>query len=100
MNRRDRRFKSLGEIQDRVGELVEEGLDGDSALETLRAELIEYYSTPEGREEIDASPHSRLRTTEAVDLLLDGWVAPVAATEVKKVKERRERLKGGKGKIV
>jgi len=40
------------------------------AKEELRSELIAYYSTPEGRAEIDDSPHGNLTTKEAVDLLL------------------------------
>lgn len=40
------------------------------AKEELRAELIAFYSTPEGRAEIDDSPHGDKTTKEAVDLLM------------------------------
>ena len=44
--------------------------DIQEARNKLREDLIAYYSTPEGRAEIDDSPHRDLLTSEAVDLLL------------------------------
>jgi len=44
----------------------------------LNTELMVYYSTREGRQEIDNSPHLHLTTKEAVDLLMrdvDSWIA-------------------------
>lgn len=44
--------------------------DVQAARNELREDLIAYYSTPEGRAEIDDSPHRDLLTAEAVDLLM------------------------------
>ena len=42
----------------------------EATLDKVRADLIAYYSTPEGRAEIDDSPHRLLSTEVAVDLLM------------------------------
>lgn len=43
----------------------------------IRTDLLNYYSTEVGRQEIDDSPHRGLSTEEAVDLLMqdvDIWI--------------------------
>lgn len=58
-------------INSRIRDLVKQGQE-EHVYELLREELIMYYSTPEGREEIERSPNKGLKTEEAVDLLLQG----------------------------
>ena len=58
-------------INSRIRELVKQGQE-EHVYELLREELLMYYATPGGREEIDRSPNKGLKTEEAVDLLLQG----------------------------
>lgn len=50
-------------------------------LEEERQTLLDYYYTPEGRMEIDESPHRHLSTKEAVELLMQD-VAIMARKEL------------------
>ena len=63
--------KGIGEINSRIRELITEGQE-EHVYELLREELLMYYSTPEGRAEIDRSPNKHMRTEEAVDTLMQG----------------------------
>lgn len=65
----------ISEVNKRIKELVGEGCKNTYAV--LRAELIEFYSTPEGRAEIDHSPQRNMKTEEAVDTLMQGVPARI-----------------------
>lgn len=60
---------TLGEIYYRIRELAGEGKDFYEISDTVREELIEYYSGV-GREKLERSPHKSLGAKEAVELLM------------------------------
>ena len=59
----------MNDINGRIRELVKVGQE-DKVYELLRLELTQYFSTPDGRAEIDRSPNKHLKTEEAVSMLL------------------------------
>lgn len=61
----------ISQINGRIRELVSEHRESE-VCGILRTELTAYYSSVEGREELLNSPHHRLRTAEAVELLMQG----------------------------
>lgn len=82
-------MKTMGEIYARIDALVGEKKSVGEISHTLRRELIEYYEG-EGRELLENSPHRGVSVAGAVELLMQ----EVSGLIQKKVKERRERLKG------
>ena len=61
----------MSQVNGRIRELVESGQE-KAVCGIIRAELTEYYSTIEGREELMNSPNKHLKVAEAVDLLMQG----------------------------
>ena len=53
-------------------------MENEERIKTeVKLRLIDYYSTPAGREEIARSPHAHLPVGEAVELLMrdvHGWI--------------------------
>jgi len=62
--------KTINEIRTRFTVLYDEIQDVNVAMVTLEAELSAYYSTPDGRREIDATPNRGVPTEIAVDMLM------------------------------
>lgn len=71
----------INDVNKRVRELVTEHREKE-AYSVIWGELVDYYSTYEGKEELANSPHKNLRLTEAVALLMQG-VAKRIEREVK-----------------
>lgn len=61
----------MNDINGSVRELVADHKEHE-AYDILQAKLMEYYSTPEGKEELANSPQKNLKTAEAVSLLMQG----------------------------
>jgi hypothetical protein len=49
---------------------VDDGKTYDKSKDDVREELLAYYSTVEGREELMNSPHNKLKPEQAVALLM------------------------------
>lgn len=89
--------KTVGDIRKNMGAKVKNGLTLDEVVESVRAELIAYYSLDKGQEELSRTPHKNLPVDVAVDLLMQD-IEPTIRREVGEL-ERRNKLKGnGKGK--
>ena len=68
--------KTINDIRVRTLELFEDNQrDMGKTLETMQSELLAYYSTPDGRAEIDGTPHRGLSTEIAVELLMQDVTA-------------------------
>lgn len=88
--REEHEKKKISDIYTQIKQLIaDEDKSVEEAREIIREELLDYYSTPEGREEITKSPHKNLTTREAVDLLM-------MDIDIRSVHERRNKDKAVK----
>ena len=86
------RPKSMQDIRNRYDELFKQKKGTGNTYDILvnisqqiEKELVDYYSTSEGRAEIDDSPHAGLETREAVALLMgdvDQWAVRTLREQV------------------
>lgn len=63
--------KSIFDIYDDVKSHVSKNYSFEQTYREVYESLLAYYSTPEGRAQIDRSPHRHLSTREAVALLME-----------------------------
>jgi hypothetical protein len=88
---RDIKPKSLVELNERATELLESGLTEQGVYDTMFKELVVYYNTLEGQEELMNSPHRTLRPTDAVALLMEDVRIIAKRQKVKKEKRDKEK---------
>lgn len=88
---RDIKPKSLVELNERATELLESGLSEQGVYDTMFKELVVYYNTLEGQEELMNSPHRTLRPTDAVALLMEDVRIIAKRQKVKKEKRDKEK---------
>lgn len=88
---RDIKPKSLVELNERAAELLESGLSEQGVYDTMFKELVVYYNTLEGQEELMNSPHRTLRPTDAVALLMEDVRIISKRQKVKKKKRDKEK---------
>lgn len=88
---RDIKPKSLVELNERATELLESGLSEQGVYDTMFKELVVYYNTLEGQEELMNSPHRTLRPTDAVALLMEDVRIVAKRQKVKKEKRDKEK---------
>jgi hypothetical protein len=88
---RDIKPKSLVELNERATELLESGLSEHGVYDTMFKELVVYYNTLEGQEELMNSPHRTLRPTDAVALLMEDVRIISKRQKVKKEKRDKEK---------
>jgi hypothetical protein len=88
---RDIKPKSLVELNERATELLESGLTEQGVYDTMFKELVVYYNTLEGQEELMNSPHRTLRPTDAVALLMEDVRIISKRHKVKKEKRHKEK---------
>lgn len=93
---RDIKPKSLVELNERATELLESGLSEQGVYDTMFKELVVYYNTLEGQEELMNSPHRTLRPTDAVALLMED--VRIISKRQKVKKEKRDKEKRDKEK--
>lgn len=67
---------TVGNINGHIREFVAEGRESE-AYDQIKQGLITYFSTTEGREELQNSPHRGLSVAEAVELLMQGVPARI-----------------------
>lgn len=88
---RDIKPKSLVELNERAAELLESGLSEQGVYDTMFKELVVYYNTLEGQEELMNSPHRTLRPTDAAALLMEDVRIISKRQKVKKKKRDKEK---------
>lgn len=88
---RDIKPKSLVELNERATELLESGLSEQGVYDTMFKELVVYYNTLEGQEELMNSPHRTLRPADAVALLMEDVRIIAKRQKVKKEKRDKEK---------
>lgn len=99
---RDIKPKNLTELNARATELLEQGCSEDEAYRVMFDELVKYYNTVEGQEELMNTPHKNLRPTDAVALLMEDVRIIAKRQKVKKIKrdkdkkEKEKKAEGGK----
>lgn len=100
---KDVKPKTLGDLNRRAAELVEQGVDESEIYTTMFKELVAYYNTLDGQAELMNSPHRTLRPTEAVSLLMEDVRIISKRQKVKKEKkdkkdkeEKDKKVKGDK----
>lgn len=93
---RDIKPKSLVELNERATELLESGLSEQGVYDTMFKELVVYYNTLEGQEELMNSPHRTLRPADAVALLMED--VRIISKRQKVKKEKRDKEKRDKEK--
>ena len=79
------------ELNERATELLESGLTEQGVYDTMFKELVVYYNTLEGQEELMNSPHRTLRPTDAVALLMEDVRIISKRQKVKKEKRDKEK---------
>ena len=102
---RDIKPKTLGDLNKRATQLIEQGLSPEAIYDIMFAELVAYYNTLDGQTELMESPHRTFRPTDAVMLLMEDVRVITKRQKVKKEKKDKEdkdkedkdkKVKGGK----